>query len=147
MKLRKVISGGQTGADQTGVEAASLLGLATGGTTTRGCRTDDGPNPDWCKRYGLAESASSDYPTRTKQNVKDADITVWFGTVTSPGYKCTKKAAEYYGKPFVANPVESQFRLIAFAYETMNVAGNRARKNFKVVEQVKTAFDWLGEAR
>ena len=53
MKLRKVISGGQTGADRTGLECAKALGLETGGTAPDSWRTDEGHDPTladfgWC---------------------------------------------------------------------------------------------------
>ncbi|MFZ8324119.1 YpsA SLOG family protein, partial [Staphylococcus aureus] len=42
MKLKKVISGGQTGADQAGLRAGKAAGLETGGMVPKGCLTDDG---------------------------------------------------------------------------------------------------------
>ena len=40
----RVISGGETGADQGGMEAAIDLGLPTGGTAPPNFRTESGPN-------------------------------------------------------------------------------------------------------
>lgn len=78
MTLRKIISGGQTGADQAGLRAAKRLGLETGGWMPRGFKTE-GPNrPEFAAEYGMRETESADYPPRTGMNVRDADATVIF---------------------------------------------------------------------
>lgn len=139
MKLKRVISGGQTGADQTGVECAAKLGLATGGTMPRGYRTEHGQMPEWGKMFGLVESWSESYLTRTKQNVKDAEATLWFGSLNSPGYWATVNADKT--KPFIVNPTD--LREIAEMYEVINIAGNRVSKNPGVVKLVQDAFATL----
>ena len=45
MFIKKVISGGQTGADQGGLMAAWERGIATGGAVPFEYRTNLGPNP------------------------------------------------------------------------------------------------------
>ena len=77
--LKKIISGGQTGADQGGLEAAEKLSLSTGGKMPRGFKTEDGPDPKLASRFGLGELASAEYPPRTRYNVVDSDGTVIFG--------------------------------------------------------------------
>ena len=42
--IKKIISGGQTGADQIGLEVALSLGIPTGGTAPKGFITETGPN-------------------------------------------------------------------------------------------------------
>ena len=143
MKLRKCISGGQTGADQTGVECAAALGLETGGTMPKGFRTNVGPMPEWAKKYGLTEHHDSSYVPRTRQNAKDGDVTVWFGETTSPGYYCTKKACKDWGKKMFDNPNLETLRMLSETYEVWNVAGNRAETNKNVVALVKIAFRTL----
>lgn len=143
MKLKKVLSGGQTGADQTGLECAVALGLATGGTAPKGWKTDEGPAPELGATYGLVQSHSSDYAVRTRQNVQNAEVTVWFGTTTSPGYWCTKNACKQYSKPFKVNPGHAGMLELADTYAVWNVAGNRRRLNPGVVEQVRDAFSAL----
>lgn len=137
MRLKRVISGGQTGADRAGLECAKALGLETGGTAPKGYRTDAGPDPT-LKDLGLVESFSSGYPIRTSQNVKDSDATVWFGKTDSPGYKCTLRATIVHSKPLHENP--KNLVDIADRYTVINVAGNRARINPDVVQQVIDAF-------
>lgn len=143
MKLKTVRSGGQTGADQTGIECAAELGLKTAGVMPKGFRTDEGSAEAWAKKYGLVEHFDPSYVPRTRQNAKDGDATVWFGKTNSPGYYCTKKAAKDWGKPFHENPTNDEFLAIADLYDDINVAGNRERMNPGVVEQVRSAFDAL----
>ena len=143
MKLKKVISGGQTGADQAGIIEAYRLGLETGGTMPRGWKTENGPNPAFGKAYGLVESASDDYKTRTRMNVANADVTLWFGNVGSPGFKCTARASKDYNKPFVINPTPGAVLDLAGEYEVFNIAGNRESTNPSVVKLVKLGFSLL----
>jgi Circularly permutated YpsA SLOG family len=51
----RVITGGQTGADQAGLRAAKAFGIATGGFMPRGFLTEDGPRPDFSELYGAVE--------------------------------------------------------------------------------------------
>jgi hypothetical protein len=44
--LTKIISGGQTGSDQGGLEAGQKLGLETGGWIPKGWLTEIGANPE-----------------------------------------------------------------------------------------------------
>lgn len=141
MKLRKIISGGQTGADQAGIEEASAMGLQTGGTMPKGFRTDTGNNAAWAMKYGLTEHYDASYVPRTRDNAKNSDCTVWFGRTTSPGYYCTKKACKDWGKEMFENPVD--LKPIAELYEVINCAGNREATNPGVVNLVKNAFRTL----
>lgn len=142
MKLSLVISGGQTGADRTALEEAKRIGVRTGGTVPKGCRTDEGPTPELVTEFGCEESPSTDYRQRTLDNVRNADATVWFGK-TSPGYWCTKSAAKRFQKPFYENPTSLMFQFICNTYSVVNFAGNRRRINPAVIDQVKRAFSWL----
>lgn len=140
MKLSLALSGGQTGADRTALEEAKKLGIKTGGTVPKGCRTDAGSAPELVTEFGCVESNSSDYRPRTLDNVRNAEATVWFGTLNSPGYYCTKNAAKRFNKPFYENPTALIFNYICNHYEVVNFAGNRKRKNPAVVDRVKLAF-------
>lgn len=103
----KVISGGQTGVDVLALEIAKELGIETGGWMPYGFMTEDGPKPEMADLYVVREYPRSGYPPRTKQNVEDADLTIWYGTTDSPGFRCTKHAC-FNGKkiyPFLVNAV------------------------------------------
>lgn len=141
MKLRKVISGGQTGADETGLICARALGLETGGTCPKGCWTETGPNPELVLDYGLVESASWEYPPRTRANVRDSDATLWFGRKSSAGYRCTAKACQELRKRIFCNPDAAQMQALVQTYEVLNVAGNRASTNSHVEALVIRAFE------
>lgn len=124
MKLRKIISGGQTGADQAGLRAAKWCGLETGGWCPAGHRTELGPCPALEHVYGLRPHRSRNYPPRTQANVFEAQATVWFGGETSPGFLCTRAAAIQYRRPFFVNPTSEEIRALIEQYEVINVAGN-----------------------
>lgn len=127
--LDRIVSGGQTGADQHGLFAARAAGIATGGWSPLGWRTESGPAP-WLADYGLREHASPEYPPRTEANVLEADATLWFGRADSAGYWCTRKDANRHFKPFfeaeVSSPAEVTRLIRLLRYKTINVAGNRA---------------------
>src|SRR3970040_2786581 len=74
-RLSLVISGGQTGADRGGLEAAIVLGIPHGGWCPAGRRAEDGHIQD---RYRLIEHSSSSYRPRTKSNIASADATIVF---------------------------------------------------------------------
>jgi hypothetical protein len=128
---RKIISGGQTGADQAGLRAAVILGLGTGGWAPFGWRTLDGPAP-WLEESGLRE-ANGGYAFRTELNVRDADGTVRFAAdFNSPGERCTLNALKKHGKPYIdfnplspsAHPPTFKKWLIDNQIRVLNVAGN-----------------------
>jgi hypothetical protein len=61
-RLRRVVSGGQTGVDRAALDAARDAGLAVGGWCPRGRRAEDGRIP---AGYPLEETPSPRYPQRT----------------------------------------------------------------------------------
>ncbi len=71
--ITKIISGGQTGADRGGLDAAIHCDLPHGGWCPKGRRAEDGINS---AEYHLNEMVSSEYLPRTKANVFDSDATL-----------------------------------------------------------------------
>jgi hypothetical protein len=71
--LRKIISGGQSGADRAGLDFAIKNGLEHGGYVPRGRKAEDGRIDD---RYNLVELSTSSYPARTMKNIEESDGTV-----------------------------------------------------------------------
>lgn len=132
----RVISGGQTGADQAGLLAARDAGIPTGGTAPKGWRTEDGPAP-WLAGFGLTESHSPEYSPRTRANVEHSDGTVMFGNSLSNGSRLTKRYCHQTGKPLLHIPFEAGAPtadqaadqivawLAANSIRVLNVAGNR----------------------
>ncbi len=95
--IEKIISGGQTGADQAGLDAAIELGITHGGWIPKGRKTEEGPLP---AKYKLKEMGTTSYPKRTEQNILDSEGTVifTFGKLTG-GSELTRKLAEQHGFP------------------------------------------------
>ena len=91
--IERVISGGQTGADQAGWRAAKRFGIPTGGWMPKGFLTEDGPRPEFANLYGALEHKSPDYAPRTARNVEAADAVILFGNPYSPGGKLTMSLA------------------------------------------------------
>lgn len=95
MQIEKVISGGQTGADQGALDAAIALRVDHGGWIPKGRKTESGPLP---RKYHLKEMVSSSYPKRTEKNVLDSQGTLILtnGRLTG-GSSLTKKYAVQHG--------------------------------------------------
>ncbi|CAA9372807.1 hypothetical protein AVDCRST_MAG94-4295 [uncultured Leptolyngbya sp.] len=130
--IEKLISGGQTGADRAGLEAAKALGIPTGGIAPKSfriCLPDGTDGTDsTLAEFGLTEHHSREYPPRTKLNATNSDGTVWFGYEHSSGGILTIKSAAKAGKPTKINPTPSELRswLKEHNIKVLNVAGNRA---------------------
>lgn len=134
MRPRKIISGGQSGADLGGLRAAEALGIATGGAMPRGFRTEAGPRPNYAERFGMHETSSSSYQSRTRQNVIDSAGTVIFGgPLLAGGSLLTKRLCDDLEKPCLildfpaVNDQRERFTdwLASHPIEVLNVAGNR----------------------
>ena len=112
--LRKIVSGGQTGADRAGLDFAIEVGVEHGGFVPRGRRAEDGRIPE---RYHLTELSSISYAVRTKRNVREGDGTVVFSLdpfltggssltfeyaaqVKKPGIHIHQSAADYSEEAF-----------------------------------------------
>lgn len=130
MRPKKIISGGQTGADRAGLEAARFLGIPTGGYCPRDCRTERGPDKTLLD-FGLLPTQSGSYTQRTLLNAQLADGTVLFGDMSSSGSKQTIDHLNRLKKPFIYNPTAEELRawIAANHITTLNVAGNRESRN------------------
>lgn len=95
----KVISGGQTGADRAGLDAALAQGVICGGLCPLGRKAEDGPISDI---YPLEEDRTSIYASRTQKNVKAASVTLIFsfGALTG-GSDYTRRCCDKLHKPWL----------------------------------------------
>lgn len=74
--IEKIVSGGQTGSDRAGLDAAITLNIPHGGWCPKGRLAElGGTIPD---KYQLQETNSSDFSERTKLNIRDSDGTLIF---------------------------------------------------------------------
>ena len=146
----RIISGGQTGADQGALLAARALGISTGGTAPQGWLTEAGPQEELLRGFGLVECEQPGYDSRTRANVLEADGTVIFGSYATGGSALTARLVRNAGKPFfcVAFPKPkgkqaadkvAEFRewLAENEIRTLNVAGNRESQNPGLQEFVR----------
>lgn len=131
-RIRKIISGGQTGVDRAALDFAFAHSISCGGWCPRGRRAEDGCIPE---RYSLKEAASTAYAFRTQANVRDSDATL----ILSPhalqgGTRLTWDYARALGKPVsIISSIQQVEDIEGFAawgkrnaIETLNVAGPRA---------------------
>ena len=71
--LKKIMSGGQTGADRAALDVALKFDIPHGGWIPKGRKTEKGPLP---VKYQLQEMPTDSYPARTEKNVIDSDGTL-----------------------------------------------------------------------
>lgn len=130
-RIRKVISGAQTGADRGGLIAAQIRRVPTGGYVVKGCLSEDGLREDLIPIFGLTELETGGYPVRTAKNAQGADFTVIISTdESSRGTVLTIQQSK--GKYALINPDDYETPEAAAAdthlpdsAEVLNVAGNR----------------------
>ena len=142
--IRKIISGGQTGADRAALDAAIKLSIPHGGWIPKGRLTEAGPLSD---EYSLTEMPSSSYPLRTEQNVIDSSGTliISHGRI-SEGSDYTRKMAIKHQRPWLhidlnQTPAFKAANIIRLwldenQIEILNVAGPRASKDAKIYSAV-----------
>ncbi len=144
----KIISGGQTGADQAALDAAISLHISHGGWLPRGRKTEDGPLP---QQYALQELRSSNYRDRTEKNVlaSDGTLILSFGSLTG-GSALTEALTIRHNRPClflnldVIDKVKAAMLikkwLLEYRIEILNVAGPRASGEPRIYQAV---FDIL----
>lgn len=136
--VKKIVSGGQTGADRGALEAATELNIETGGWCPKGWKTEAGTDLS-LKAFGLKETNGSDYSVRTRQNVVESDGTVIFGNTRSAGSGLTISFCEAIGKPYLLNPEPGELRewIAENAITVLNVAGNRESRTPGIKEATR----------
>ena len=147
--IKKIISGGQTGADQAGLDAAIKLGIPHGGWIPKGRLTENGPLPE---KYDLSEMSATSYASRTEQNVIDSDGTliISHGKLTE-GSDYTRKMALKHQRPWLhinlnQTPAFKAANLISAwltenSIEILNVAGPRESKDNLIYQDVSKLIE------
>jgi hypothetical protein len=142
--IKKIISGGQTGADRAALDVAIYFKIPHGGWIPKGRKTEDGPLSE---KYQLQEMSTGSYPKRTEQNVIDSDGTVILSHgPLKGGSKLTQKLAHQHNKPCLhidLNEIpdfNAVFLVRKWMYkndvEVLNVAGSRASKDPEIYKRV-----------
>ncbi len=144
--LRKIVSGGQTGADRAALDWAIGRHVLHRGWCPKGRRAEDGPIPS---PYALQETDSASYLVRTEQNGIDSDGTVVFGIkpLLAGGSKKTAEFARNHGKPRLhLHPgIETSGEELGALIRTsgitvLNVAGSRLTGEPRIAEFVVAAL-------
>jgi hypothetical protein len=144
--IEKIVTGGQSGAEQEAWAAARRAGVATGGYMRRGFATEDGPNPRLGALYGAIEFPL-DEPTRARANLRRADAMLWLGDPLSDEGRAAIEACRDLGKPFFAaqpglTPVADVVSwLIVFEVKTLVVAGSPASRDPELGPQAGRFMD------
>lgn len=148
MRIVKIVSGGQSGADRAALDAAIACGVPHGGWCPRGRRAEDGVI---APKYNLKETDTFSYAVRTRANVEDSDVTLIFshGPLTG-GSLLTQQVANELGRPCVHIDLNRDLRsledstalhaMLEKAAECrsvrLNVAGPRASGDASIYEAV-----------
>lgn len=149
-RVAKIVSGGQTGADQGGLEAAVQLGIPTGGWIPKGFKIRTAQRTDSfdpsLKKYGLKETREATYPPRRKKNIEMADATLIYAVnAKSPGTRGTKKDADDRNKPVLIIDPTNHGKAVKATLEFMkkhrptilNVAGNAEYRSPGIQSKVR----------
>jgi hypothetical protein len=137
VKIAKIVSGAQTGADRGGLDAAIWCELPYSGWIPKNRKSEDGVIP--YKYEGLKETKSADYLARTEANVVDSDATLVFcyGPPTG-GSRKTAEFAQKHKRPCLAVDMDKEGTLdlacafiagIAEKSGVLNIAGSRESKS------------------
>ncbi len=125
----RIISGGQTGVDRAGLDAAIALGIEHGGWCPKGRLAEDGAIP---ATYRLHEMSSTAYPPRTRENVKDSEATlILYGKRAGDGTRLTQRVCQQLRRPCLMVNIhhvtaeQIQAWLNRYRPETLNIAGTR----------------------
>jgi len=149
MKIAKVISGGQTGADRAALDASIACGIPHGGWCPKERLAEDGAIPG---KYNLRETEAEEYSVRTRANVETADLTLIFshGPLTG-GALLTQQFTEELQKPCIHIDLLKWSDIFQRAEDAdiilpnssniiLNVAGPRASSDPEIYEAVYAAM-------
>jgi len=147
--LKRIVSGGQTGADRAALDFARAHHIPHGGWCPHGRLAEDGTIDP---HYHLKETPTPSYAQRTEWNVRDSDGTVIFSIAQEifGGSKLTAELARRYKKPclHLSHKVDGEKaakKLRQFLEENkihiLNVAGPRASSEPEVAHFTKSVLE------
>jgi len=147
--IKKIISGGQTGADRAALDIALKLNIDHGGWIPKGRKTEAGPLEE---KYLLKEMPTADYKERTQKNIIDSQGTVIISRAElSGGSKLTQSYAQVIGRPncflnlsytqeYEASEILRQF-IMENKIQILNVAGPRLSSQPWIYQDVRTVLE------
>jgi hypothetical protein len=142
--IKRIISGGQTGADRAALDFAIKVGLPHGGWVPKGRLAEDGSIPG---RYHLTEMPSKSFPKRTEKNVVDSDGTLVVShKKLTGGSRYAIDMAVMHSKPWLhvnldkTTVLEAAQQVINWILsnriETLNVSGPKASTDLRIYRAV-----------
>jgi hypothetical protein len=149
--LKKIVSGGQTGADRAALDFAIKHKIPHGGWIPKGRLAEDGPLP---VKYKVQEMPTDNYKEKTEQNVIDSDGTVIISRGKLTGRSAyTVKMARKHNRPYFHvdlkeyDVLPASLEILSWLGENnikvLNVAGPRTSKDPKIYESVKEVLTGL----
>jgi hypothetical protein len=152
IRLQRIVSGGQAGADRAALDFALAHHIPHGGWCPCGRWAEDGPIPPL---YLLTETPSPDPAQRTEWNVRDSDGTliVSIAPTLTGGSQLTAEFARQYRKPFLhlsrrkdgTAAAQKLFRFLRQNHiKVLNVAGPRLSNEPPIGRFVRTLLESTG---
>lgn len=148
-----IISGGQSGADRAGLDAAREVGLAIGGWCPLGRWAEDGRIGE---EYPLRETPFAEPAQRTEWNVRDSEGTliVCRKLPLQGGTKFTAECCARYGKPLLVIELQKKEGVLeqflwfvkTHCIQRLNVAGPRESQEPGIYAEAKALLGELFRA-
>ena len=141
--LKKIISGGQVGADQAALDAAIKCNFPHGGWIQKGRKTQTGVLPE---KYHLIEMPAAGYKERIEQNVVQSDgtVIVSHGDLSGGADYSWKMAMKHHRPclhidlsqtPASVSSAEINTWIIENSIKVLNVTGSRASEDGDVYKE------------
>jgi hypothetical protein len=146
--LNKIISGGQTGADNAGLDFAIENDIPHGGFCPKGRKSENGAINT---KYNLVETISPNYLDRTLKNVLASDITLIFtisenltgGSLKTKEFCVKNNKPFYHITPQTKDSDLSKIRDEITKYHIINIAGSRASKEREIYNFTKGTLNYI----